>query len=198
VEEETLTNGAEKKRNSLSLYLAIVAILISLVGTGVSIIEAKILRDQQELMLEEKAAAVWPYVTVNSLLSQDTTGITVSFSLQNDGVGPALVGEIKQFFYGKEVGPIELVDSLETRYPEALVIPVLSTSWDRKVLGAGESNTYLRIYLSGKGIDLTAGDFVLDGITRDFCYCSIYNDCWNFVDGEPKKTTGCATGFELN
>lgn len=55
--------------------MALLAIVISLTGTVVSIVEANILSDQQELILEEKAASVWPFleVAVNVDLTKDET-----------------------------------------------------------------------------------------------------------------------------
>ncbi|MEM9258043.1 MAG: hypothetical protein AAGA62_00270 [Bacteroidota bacterium] len=89
-EKEATSELTPTEKRPASFYMALIAIVISLVGTGVSIIEARILREQQNLMMEEKAASVWPYVTESNLVRQDSNSLIIEFSLRNDGVGPAL------------------------------------------------------------------------------------------------------------
>ena len=59
------------KRFDRSDLMSIIAVLISLGALGVSLFEANIMRDQQQIMQEQKRASVWPYLDAASQFSYD-------------------------------------------------------------------------------------------------------------------------------
>lgn len=171
--------------------MALLAIIISLVGTGVSIVEANILRDQQQLMLEEKEAAVWPYVSAGVQMSYDTSATTIVYRLKNEGVGPALIGDI-QHKTGETTGVLtEILPSLREKFPDLQLIPTLSSSSTNKVLGAGESMVVFSLYVTQKPSAENDPIALASAIETTFCYCSIYGACWDFNGQQLAGTTNC-------
>lgn len=60
------------RRVDRSLLISLVAVAISLIGTLVSVYEARVLRDQQDLQVEQKSASAWPFVAVHSDISVES------------------------------------------------------------------------------------------------------------------------------
>ncbi|MEM1357542.1 MAG: hypothetical protein AAGF89_05055 [Bacteroidota bacterium] len=196
-EKEATSELPPAEKRPASFYMALIAIVISLVGTGVSIIEARILREQQDLMMEEKAASVWPYVTESNLVRQDSNSLTIEFSLRNDGVGPALIGNVELLLDEAPISVLALTDSIAVEYPGVSIIPTLSVNWERKVLAAGDTEVFLRLYCVGSQPGIFFGNEVLQRLARRYCYCSIYGDCWEANNGEPEQVDNCNNGFSL-
>jgi hypothetical protein len=185
-EHSKFTKG---KGYGASFYMALLAIVISLVGTCVSIIEARILREQQTIMNEEKEASVWPYVSSAGRIDVNEEGTTYELSLINEGVGPALIGNIEHNVGYVSGSFLEIFTVLKRNHPNLTIIAQSSSNQEKKVLGAGDSLLVFRLLIV-KGTDATAKPFsVIGDIATTFCYCSIYGDCWSdkgirFEEGE--------------
>lgn len=188
-----------EKPNRTSLYLALLAILISLVGTGVSIFESRLLREQQDLMIEEKAASVWPYVRLNMTSNQSPQAYTIGATFVNKGVGPALVGNLQLLFDGERIPGSELFTKMKSAYPDlSLGASSLNLSEDRMVVSPGEEKVlYSLTYVT----DTTQSTVLLDMMLRisvEACYCSIYGDCWSIGDNEMLATAkDCSARLDL-
>ncbi|SEQ41747.1 hypothetical protein [Neolewinella agarilytica] len=172
-----------KPTRGASFYMALLAIVISLVGTCVSIFEARILREQQTIMSDEKEATVWPYVSAGANISQEGKSTTVTMSLKNEGVGPALIGDLHHVVEGQTGTLTEVLPMLRKQFPAFKIIPLLISNTGKKVLGAGESVTAYRLLISGQTDQVLDHIEVTGAIETEFCYCSIYGDCWS-SDGE--------------
>lgn len=172
--------------------MALLAIIISLIGTGVSIIEAGILREQQRLMVEEKEAAVWPYVSAGVLLNNDEQGTTVEFKLKNEGVGPALIGDIEHTMEDTKGVLIDILPVLRAQFPDLNILPTLSSSSTSKVLGAGESMVVYRLYVTKKPEAKSDPFLVSAAFSTTYCYCSIYGECWDYDGKNLEASTACS------
>ncbi len=51
-----------RRRIDRALICSIVAIVISLAGTGVAAFEAYLTRQQQKSLLEQRTASIWPHI----------------------------------------------------------------------------------------------------------------------------------------
>lgn len=188
------------KPNNTSLYLALLAILISLVGTGVSIFETKLLREQQELMVEEKAASVWPYVDMIVSGGGDAYGDYFFVGVENKGIGPALIGEISFIVGGEPFTEERLPEGVAKHYPGISMKArnIAFKPFIKSVLSPEEDGTVVNFLAE---IDTTKyrKHLPLDSlITVELCYCSVYGDCWT-VNGEdkPLRTEDCPAKLDL-
>ncbi|TXF91486.1 hypothetical protein FUA23_01975 [Neolewinella aurantiaca] len=196
-----------------SFWMALVAILISLVGTIISITEAGILRDQQQMMKEEKAAAVWPYVASLVTMKNTEKGLEIETTLANKGVGPALISGT-EFSVGAANGSLaELLPNLSAQYPGMVLHAVQSHTVEHSVLAAGEAIPLYKIMVfypettdslspvekALSKINMTllnTGQQITDTLAVDFCYCSIYGDCWD-SDNQPLTREEACPGREM-
>ncbi|MFT5016276.1 MAG: hypothetical protein ACI9G6_001045 [Limisphaerales bacterium] len=199
---------------TISFWMALLAIVISLIGTGVSMMEAGILRNQQKLMVEEKAASVWPYVVSSTSVVRTDKGIEVEVVLTNKGVGPALLSPVTFSAAGKQGSVAQLLPIISKNHPGLVLLAMFTKGSSKEVLAAGEEiivSTILIIdsakeTLPGTTEDTAIGSInmnllnkttkIIDAITFDFCYCSIYGDCWD-VDNQPLTTNEACSGVEI-
>ncbi len=180
--EKITTASPSTPQRGAPFYMALIAIFISLVGTFVSVFEAKILREQQTIMSEEKEASVCPYLSENGNINMTAEGTFFSLDLTNEGVGPALLGDISHTVGEKSGAILSVLSELKDKYPKMTFILKKSFNGKKKVIGEGETvNIYELLIINGG--DLTLQAQVIDDIKFTYCYCSIYGDCWS-SDGE--------------
>lgn len=189
-----------------SFYMALIAIIISLVGTGVSIVEAKILRDQQALMVQESSASVWPYlsqsITIGTTITKEgfTPGLTIS--LKNGGIGPAILSPRTIRFRGQTFTDTEdLGDFLAETYPGLRVVFTLDIMEDGGIIPANEEVAIigmltLSLPAGREKLDLLSE--ISDDLDLDYCYCSVYEDCWALSDdAHPMPAEDCRIKVSL-
>jgi len=175
-----------------SFYMALLAIIISLVGTGVSVFEARILREQQTIMSEEKEAAVWPYLSMSGDINMGPEHSVYTLSIKNEGVGPALMGDISHTV-GEQSGTIlSVISVLKDKYPTSSFFLQKSFNGKKMVVGEGEVVTIFQLAIIDGG-DITQQANIIDSIQSTYCYCSIYGDCWS-SDGERLTATQSCSG----
>ena len=193
MDEET----QKKTKNNLSLYLAIAAILISVIGTGISVVEAMIMKDQQTIMHEQKSASVWPYVIPSKSLSADQVGQVIQVKYTNNGVGPALMGLSSISYNGKPIKRDQLSGLISQDLSGYNVVQTTNVNSEGTVIAAEEEYIFVEIKVIGMKMDLeglNAVSQVLSQISVEYCYCSIYQDCWmSSTEGSPIRTTHCNT-----
>lgn len=157
----TASGPAPGKRTEWDAVAAVIAALIGLLALGVSGYTAVLQREQVR-------AEVWPYLQPAVVIEQGQLAI----SIENKGVGPALVGGLRIYVDGQP----------QRRWPDVLDALGLSDLRDTRastvngvVIAQGETVQQL-------GFD-TPADFqqLLDQyprIQRVLCYCSTLGDCW--------------------
>jgi hypothetical protein len=161
---------APRRRVDPEMVVAFCAVLISLSALVVSMVEVRIMREQQR-------ASVWPRI-VASVTNTDTFTVTV----RNHGIGPALVESAVVTFDGKPEprwGPVVrgLVGLPEDRfdYPRGYVHSTLNG----QVLLPGAAISILRVP-PGPGADSASARSGRLGM--EVCYCSVYHECWRMAD----------------
>lgn len=152
---------APKKRTEWNAVAAVIAALIGLLALGVSGYTALLQREQVR-------AEVWPYLQSAITIEQGSLAI----SIENKGVGPALVGGLRVYVDGQPqrnwpdvFDALDLSDLRNTR----------ASTVNGVVVARGEKIQQI-------GLD-KAADFqrLLDQYPRmalALCYCSTLGDCW--------------------
>ncbi|MEO0787530.1 MAG: hypothetical protein AAFY36_02645 [Bacteroidota bacterium] len=193
------TSAPAKGRIDPAVLISIIALIISLVGTIISVVETSILRRQQDMAADQMAASVWPYLdrSYNSNYRDDTVAYW-TFKLENNGTGPAIIGNVEYIF---DEQTFDFTGWIEALQPElnSLEIDLLTvTGFDDGIISPGESIEViiLRMKVDESTVDLISE--LPDRINVRFCYCSIYGACWESKDSErPRRNEACERKIEL-
>ena len=162
---------APRRPTQWDAVAAVIAALIGLLALGVSGYTAMLQREQVR-------AEVWPYLQAAVTIEQDSLAI----SIQNKGVGPALVGGLRIYVDGqpKRSWPdvfdaLGLSDLRDTRASTINGI-VIAQGETVQQLGFDDESNFQR---------------VLDQyprMTMALCYCSTLGDCW--IQDEHERRPG--------
>jgi hypothetical protein len=178
-----------KSFNRSDLF-AFTALLMSMLAVFVSIYEAKILKEQQMIMLSQEKTAVWPYVKGLMSYKYSPDKIEIKYTIENKGIGPSKIRKMALQFNGREITDyLELIDSLGQYFPDSADLGVSFAMAKGEVLSPNESLEALSI--ESKRFD---GDL---GVVRnlllhyDICYCSVYDECWSIKDDDNMERELC-------
>ena len=198
LEKTPPASPTSRRQLDTSLIVALVAVVISLVGTVTSIYEARILRNQQQTYQEEKAASVWPYIKTEMYTNYNNSdsSITLEYSITNKGIGPAILGDVRYVYRGADVETYSIDEAIQEQYPDIPTWNSRNRQVDRTVVSPGEKIMLFAVRLSVSG---PVRDFshVSNAIESDFytefCYCSVYGKCWRVTQADtPLEGNDCA------
>jgi len=167
-----------------SILIAMIAVLISTLSAYISFKESKIMMEQQKIALSQQETSVWPYLentTQNSY--KDDTECIFRYIIENKGVGPAIIDDVKYKFDGKEIAPWRLNIELHEKYGHiADITQTQSDNLNKAVLAPGETHSVIteRIVIKGNS-DISIYNIlneIGDLYILDYCYCSVYGKCW--------------------
>lgn len=210
-EEETTENTPQEERRSLrqrvdrSLLISLVAVAISLIGTLVSIYEARVLRDQQSLQAEQKSASAWPYVAIDRDVSSTSDSVaTLTFTAVNLGVGPAILGDVHYLFRGKPHESYNIDEAIRAYLPkvnqeheeEFQVYTTQNWQIDSLVLPPEKDVRVITLKVVGGSNykSMSAANAIANEVSIQFCYCSVYGDCWYRGKSlAPEKNPDCSS-----
>lgn len=165
---------------------ALLALLVSLGALFVSIIEANIMRDQQRIMQSQQKASMFPYLAQRVKFELAETSAYIH-TLENKGLGPA---KVKTSSFRLNDEPIanyqELKEKLDALFPPETKYSISFFDPKSYFMTAKEKITILRVSSADPAIAAT----IVSGITFEveFCYCSIFEDCW-VHDGDERLDT---------
>lgn len=194
-----------RQRVDRSLLISLVAVAISLIGTVVSVYEAGVLRDQQSLQAEQKSASVWPYVANNIDISAPEDSVTViTFTVENLGIGPAILGDVRYLYKEKSYETYSIGEAIQKSIQEAnqhygekfRVTSVQNWQIDSLVIPPQKDvRPFTLQVVGGKNyIGIEAANFIVNQLSIQFCYCSVYGDCWYRGEGvAPIKNPDCSS-----
>lgn len=160
-ETTTASEPAPKKHAESNAVAAVIAALIGLLALGVSGYTAMLQREQVR-------AEVWPYLQPGITIEQGSMAI----SLENKGVGPALVGGLRVYVDGQP----------QRAWPDVFDALGLSDLRDTPASTVNGIVIARREAIQQVGLD-DAADFqrLLGQYPRMalvLCYCSTLGDCW--------------------
>jgi hypothetical protein len=159
--------------------------VLSLVGVFVAVVALYAALNESEAVRRQTAAAVWPYVqlTVHDHVSEEDA--LFELSLTNAGVGPTHIRDMRITLAGRHVATWEeMLDSIDVR-PDSFS----RNAANKRVIRPGES-----VVVFGTSDRRTVQ--ALRAVVADpenaieFCYCSIFDECWLADSREPDAMPG--------
>jgi len=165
----------------LDFYIAVAAILLSVITTAALIYQTSVMRDQY-------AATVWPYLSVDSSYDQDG----VILSLSNDGFGPALIKSASLTLDGKPATTWD--DYIKILFTDPLMKPnihkhmkveLVTTSVD----GATIVRPNQDLQLFKFDVPNSHPAVIRHTVDMKFCYCSLNGNCWT-LHATPGRSLG--------
>ena len=159
-----------------SWIAAISAVLIGASALGVSLYQAYLMHEQQRM-------SVWPYLA----FSHNNLSDHYTYSLSNEGVGPARIQYVEIRYKGEPIRQWnELLEKTYSGKESAGVYSYLSkrvvpmnTKIDAFQLQLGEPSKAFRLATNDARIEV--------------CYCSIYDDCYLYVNDADVSTQTVAS-----
>lgn len=165
---------------------AFLAILVSLGALFVSIIEANIMRDQQEIMQTQQKVAVYPYLSQKVNLEFSETS-QLSHTIVNKGLGPAKIKSTSFKLNGEPVADYkELKAKVDQIFPEETKFSISFFDPKSYFITANERITVLLLSCKDPEASLSALSNIQFEV--EFCYCSIFEDCWSHVGDDTRES----------
>lgn len=165
-------------RSDITAFLALV---VSLGALSVSIVEANIMRAQQKIMQSQQKAAVYPHLSQHVNLGSPGSN-PYSYTIENKGIGPAKIRTTEFRLNGEGVANYrEIQAELNKLFPPEAGLFISFFDPASYFISPKETITILKLtVLHPEAIQdaIPIIDFV-----ADFCYCSIFEDCW-LQDGD--------------
>lgn len=181
-----------KKKNKVntSVIIALLAVLISGVSAIISYKETRI-------SMDEKEAAVWPYMeNSNTLMSINDSTYTILVQTHNKGVGPAILDSTYYFFNDQDVANWQFHKTIRAAYPNLKISNGGNADISNNVIAANEKNTVFNIIITNVGhysnIDFNVEvNKIRSAISLRYRYSSIYGKCWQIRDQKISRDKDC-------
>ena len=171
-----------KKRHYLldpQLVVAIAVVVISVCALFVSLMQARIMNKQYQIMEDQSKASVWPRLEVSVNVGRDPISKVNTLNaimVRNQGVGPAIVEGIRVKAKGRYVKNWnELFQVLQK--PDSIQTFLGTQTLNHKVITATETIKWLDI----KSNSLPLMFFLhqhAQNISIEICYRSVFKDYW--------------------
>ena len=154
--------------------------VLSLVGLFVAVVALYAALNESEAVRRQTAAAVWPYLqlTVNDHISAEDA--LFELSLTNAGVGPTHIRDMRITLDGRHVTTWdEMLSSVNVRADS-----FSQNAANKRVIRPGES---VIVFGTRDPAAVRALRTVVANPENaiEFCYCSIFDECWLADSGEP-------------
>lgn len=178
---------------------SIAAIISSIAALIVGAAALYVAWDQARVMRAQQHAAVWPILSIDLETEIDGSRLTVQFSAENAGIGPALLrhaelrnaqGVIHSWAAFRDAMPDDIAKSDQ----------VLHASIPGRALFPGRQTTpYGMIWDLEENTDLTIEKMEpwLQNTSLEICYCSVFDRCWiqsSDNTGAARSVNACADG----
>lgn len=177
-----LEDMSEPKRYDGAFWMALIAMIVSVLALAVSVYEAQIMRSQQQIMVEEQHKSVWPYIQKINSVQTSSEEVAISLTIKNLGVGPALVNQAQ----------LQLKDQVINSYNDAFNL-ISEQIGVENILGFSINHSYNSILAPGESVELfklqctpSTGKGWEFMPKVDICYCSIYDDCYHVANDQQK------------
>lgn len=168
---------------------AIGVTLISLCALVVSIFQTQIMQEERQLIREHAKASVWPQLSLSLSKSHsplDRSITQLSLSLTNDGVGPAIITDVRMK-YGEEVVPHWWAMFRLYDMPDTVSLGVTNSTVNQRIVRPGQEIVILSL---DRNLPLAQYFYQnIDSLTIEIIYKSIYGDKWKLVSAPEKDET---------
>ena len=204
---ETEVPPISKSKWEPSIIIALVAVLISSASAFISLYEARMMKKQQQIILEQKEASVWPYIQIYRFQNfeiDDTKGnekdkVTYDITIKNKGIGPAIIGDAIFLLDGDTISSGDIPFTLDEKHEDYKISYVGNAGLSNSVLAPNEEYSVLSFRIDSVYHRIgKVNDFLTElDIDIRFCYCSVYDKCWKVQDGNILKNNECAPREEI-
>lgn len=175
-----------EKAFRLDFFLALAALVMSIITTGALVYQTRVIHDQY-------AISLWPYLDVVTTNGWEQ-GSGIQVDVRNDGFGPALIHSAQLSVDGhaipgwKQYGDILLADPIYKAAPRKnQAVHSSAGSVDGStIVRSGQVYTILQVHLAQA---IPQRLFSKHQIALDFCYCSLNNSCWT-LHSTPGRSHG--------
>lgn len=175
--------GTERPRRGLGSLLS-AQLLVSLPTLVISVALAYFTFVQADASRKMQRTETWPYVSYATDNSSPDVKDEISFSLSNDGVGPARLQELEFAYAGRPMhDPLEFIRDCCAADKKF----VFTSDRVDGVLRPGDKRKFIRLAKTDEN------SAIWDRLNVErwkvvvrTCYCSIFNDCWVFDSRRPQ------------
>ena len=150
--------------------------LISVLALAVSVFALAIGTWQTRLMQSQARASVWPYLSIGYTYTSGVDADAFLWTIDNNGVGPALVQSVSMRLDGKPMrnwnevlvalGSKQRANMATTSFAGSVIPP--STNRETTVSAIRANDRDVAALFKG----------AIERFRMDICYCSVYDDCW--------------------
>ena len=184
----------KSKKWDASLIIAIMAVLISTISTYIGLKDSQIMLKQQNISLEQQAASVWPYLEntpINTFLG--TLEVSFEYTVTNKGVGPAIIDSVVYKLDEIEIKGWNLGKALRKKYPQLKINQLGNAILAGRVLSPGEVHSVIKVQIKKEEGDTTDLSDLINNLNYhlEYCYCSIYGNCWKVINNKRTKSEDC-------
>ncbi len=159
-----MSNTQSEETSKISSYfqtlVGLSAIILSVCALGVSMYQAKIMRETQ-------SATVWPFIEI---LPSNNDGES-SLGIYNKGIGPALIQTVSLRVNDE---PFKNWQQLFDQYANEESVAYTWSSISGRVLAPNDVVNAIQL----KTEDARAFQSAMRGMDFNICYCSVYKECW--------------------
>ena len=169
--------GADRQRQGLRALLS-AQILVTLPTLVISLALAYFSFVQADASRKMQRTETWPYVSYSTDNTSPEAKNEISFSLSNDGVGPARLEEMEFIYGGRPMkDPREFVIACCAGNQHV----IFTSARVGGVLRPGEKRDFIRLAKTDQNAAIweRMNDQRWKVVVRT-CYCSIFDDCWVF------------------
>ena len=172
--------------------IAVIALIISVLGTVAALWQNSILSEQLEIASEQKGASALPLLNVKHSLEyvDSIPAWRYAVGIKNEGVGPALLGSATYRYRGREVDLMTFAEDLGRGRPGFDQVAAEYVGNELIAPGQLVESMTIRVPVDSFGLDSIVT--VSEELVLQMCYCSVYGDCWEYVREEwPTRTPSC-------
>lgn len=182
----------------IDLILAGSAILISVVSVSIAMHHSHV---QEELV----AANSWPFLRFAHGNRNDAGERQITLTIDNPGLGPALLKSINITYEGRVVTTREQFLEMCCGYgdlspADRTQVMLMSSPLEHAVIPAGEETLFMSLKPSGDGEVWERLNSERWKLKFDACYCSVLHACWrsDLSGQEPERVDHCEVDEATN
>jgi hypothetical protein len=172
----------------VELIIATLALVASAAASIATVVQTRVVGNQL-------SASVWPYLSFSTTVSPGRIGVSVD----NDGLGPALVRSVRLTVDGTQMTSWHRVFGLLAKgMPRPRDGPHVRATIDESDISFGSvirpGTSYSIIQVGNDLIDRAFAAEVQRRIDMQICYCSILGQCWIadlIAQDQPKPVNDC-------
>lgn len=160
--------------------IALGVTFISLCALIVSVIQTRVLHEERELLRENSRASVWPRLELGMTIAHDTVDGSIKqfkLNLSNNGVGPAIITDVKMSYRGQAATNWWSLFKIE-EIPDSIETYITNRVFNKRIVKPGETLEFLDL---SDNLPLANAFYDrIDDLSMEIYYESIYKEKWKY------------------